>query len=224
MKSETQRLTHEQSHMTEKIKDNTDKIENNRQLPYLVGMSSICDNLIPGNVIEILDMDTADGAEEEGYLPRYRYILTIGANVDLNDIRAGKSAVIKTSTRQTIFLPIIGLVDPDKLKPADLIGLNKDSYLVLDTIPAEYDSRVKAMEVDEKPTEVYGDIGGLNQQIEELVEAVVLPMQQQEKFKTLGIKPPKGILLIYRINNRRTHVWSTGNRKDTSCQSMCRPK
>jgi 26S proteasome regulatory subunit T5 len=37
MKSETQRLTHEQTHMTAKIKDNTDKIENNRQLPYLVG-------------------------------------------------------------------------------------------------------------------------------------------------------------------------------------------
>ena len=37
MKSETQRLTHEQNHMNEKIKDNTDKIENNRQLPYLVG-------------------------------------------------------------------------------------------------------------------------------------------------------------------------------------------
>ena len=37
MKSETQRLTHEQAHMTEKIKDNADKIENNRQLPYLVG-------------------------------------------------------------------------------------------------------------------------------------------------------------------------------------------
>ena len=53
------------------------------------------------------------------------------------------------------------------------------------------------MEVDEKPTEVYGDIGGLNQQIEELVEAVVLPMQQQEKFKTLGIKPPKGISVLF---------------------------
>jgi 26S proteasome regulatory subunit T5 len=38
MKSEHQRLSHEQMHMTDKIKDNTDKIENNRQLPYLVGM------------------------------------------------------------------------------------------------------------------------------------------------------------------------------------------
>jgi 26S proteasome regulatory subunit T5 len=151
-------------------------------------------------------------------------MLTTGANVDLNDIRVGKSAVIKTSTRQTIFLPIIGLVDPAKLKPADLIGLNKDSYLVLDTLPAEYDSRVKAMEVDEKPTEVYGDIGGLNQQIEELVEAVVLPMQQQEKFKMLGIKPPKGKSHQYGTDNRCTYVWSTGNWKDSSCKSLCRPK
>ncbi|GME84847.1 unnamed protein product [[Candida] boidinii] len=51
------------------------------------------------------------------------------------------------------------------------------------------------MEVDEKPTETYADIGGLDKQVEELVEAVVLPMQQAEKFKNLGIKPPKGALM-----------------------------
>jgi 26S proteasome regulatory subunit T5 len=66
---------------------------------------------------------------------------------------------------QTIFLPVIGLVDPDKLKPGDLVGVNKDSYLILDTLPSEYDSRVKAMEVDEKPTEDYNDIGGLEKQV-----------------------------------------------------------
>jgi 26S proteasome regulatory subunit T5 len=38
--------------------------------------------------------------------------------------------------RQTVFLPMIGLVPADKLKPGDLIGVNKDSYLVLDTLPA----------------------------------------------------------------------------------------
>ena len=52
----------------------------------------------------------------------------------------------------------------------------QDSYLILDTLPAEYDSRVKAMEVDEKPTEDYSDIGGLDKQIQELVEAIVLPV------------------------------------------------
>lgn len=141
-----------------------------RQLPYLVG-----------NVVELLDME-GEKTEE-------------GANVDLDATHIGKSAVVKTSTRQTVFLPLIGLVDPDKLKPGDLIGVNKDSYLILDTLPAEYDSRVKAMEVDEKPTETYIDIGGLDKQIEELDEAVVSPMKQADKFKKLGIKAPKGALM-----------------------------
>ena len=48
------------------------------------------------------------------------------------------------------------------------------------------------MEVDEKPSEDYNDIGGLDKQIEELVEAIVLPMTHAERFKNLGIKPPKG--------------------------------
>jgi len=64
-----------------------------------------------------------------------------------------------------------------------------------DTLPAEYDARVKAMEVDEKPTEDYSDIGGLDKQIQELVEAVVLPVTHKERFASLGIKPPKGVLL-----------------------------
>ncbi|KAI5295692.1 26S proteasome regulatory subunit 6A [Ascosphaera acerosa] len=169
MKTEYQRLTHEKAAMLERIKDNRDKIANNRQLPYLVG-----------NVVELLDLDVEDQAAEEG------------ANIDLDSTRTGKSAVVKTSTRQTIFLPLIGLVDHEKLRPGDLIGMNKDSYLVLDTLPAEYDSRVKAMEVDEKPTEQYTDVGGLDKQIEELVEAVVWPMKEAERFTKIGIKAPKG--------------------------------
>ena len=67
-------------------------------------------------------------------------------------------------------MPIPGLVDVAELKPSDLVGVNKDSFLVLEKLPAEYDSRVKAMEVDERPTEEFTDIGGLEKQIEELVE------------------------------------------------------
>ena len=36
-----------------------------------------------------------------------------------------------------------------------------------------YDSRVKAMELDERPTEQYSDIGGLDKQIEEVEGGVV---------------------------------------------------
>ena len=59
---------------------------------------------------------------------------------------------------------------------------SKDSYLILDTLPCEYDSRVKAMEVDTRPTEQYSDIGGLDKQIQELIEAVVLPMTHKERW------------------------------------------
>lgn len=170
MKSEVMRIGHEQQAMKEKIKENAEKIKVNKTLPYLVS-----------NVIEILDVDPQ--AEEDG------------ANVDLDSQRKGKCAVIKTSTRQTYFLPVIGLVDAEKLEPGDLVGVNKDSYLILDTLPPEYDSRVKAMEVDERPTEQYSDIGGLDKQIQELIEAVVLPMTHKERFENLGIAPPKGVLL-----------------------------
>ena len=41
--------------------------------------------------------------------------------------------------------------------------------------PCEYDSRVKAMEVDTRPTEQYSEIGGLDKQIQDLIEAIFLP-------------------------------------------------
>lgn len=161
----------EKKGLQERLKDNREKIRVNTQLPYLVG-----------NVVEILEMPD-EGDEEEG------------ANRDLDANRKGKCAVIKTSTRQTIFLPVIGLVPADKLKPGDLVGVNKDSYLILETLPPEYDSRVKAMEVDERPTEQFADIGGLDKQMNELLEAVVLPVTHKENFQAIGIKPPKGALL-----------------------------
>ena len=113
--------------------------------------------------------------------------------IDLDATRVGKSAVIKTSTRQTIFLPLIGLVDHEKLKPGDLIGVNKDSYLILDTLPAEYDNRVKAMEV-ERSLRRSTRISVVDKQIEEIVEAIVWPMKEAERFKKIGIKAPKGVL------------------------------
>jgi 26S proteasome regulatory subunit T5 len=169
---ELARLNHEIENKKEQIKANTDKIKLSKTLPYLVG-----------NIVEILELPPEDGEDE-------------GGNVDLDAQRVGKSVVLKTSTRQTIFLPVIGLVDAKDLEPGDLVGVNKDSYLILDTLPVEYDSRVKAMELDERPTEEYSDVGGLDKQIEELMEAVVLPMKYKDRFTNLGIKPPKGVLLF----------------------------
>merc|ERR1719478_1060994 len=172
IRNEVMRLNHEHQAQKEKIKENQEKIKLNKQLPYLVA-----------NVVELLDMELEDEPEEDG------------ANIDLDAHRKGKCCVLKTSTRQTIFLPVPGLVEPSKLKPADIVGVNKDSYLILEALPSEFDSRVKAMEVDEKPTEEFSDVGGLDTQIQELIEAIVLPMTHKERFENIGIKPPKGALM-----------------------------
>ena len=81
----------------ERIKENNEKIKLNKTLPYLVA-----------NVVEVLELPPEEDEED-------------GASTDVDAQRKGKSAVVKTSTRQTIFLPIPGLVDADKLEPGDLI-------------------------------------------------------------------------------------------------------
>lgn len=123
-----------------------------------------------------------------------------GSAQDVDDKRAGQSVVIKTSTRQTIFLPVIGLVEAEELVPGDLVGTNKDSYLILEKLPSEYDSRVKAMEVemnegDSKIQDRFTEIGGLTKQIVELKEAIIEPLRNKDLFDAIGIKPPKGVLL-----------------------------
>lgn len=175
MRSDIQRIAHESHAQRDRIRENMEKVKVNKQLPYLVG-----------NVVEVLEPDAEDGIEEED---------EEGAAADVDAQRKTRSAVIRTSTRQTIYLPVPGLVDVQELKPSDLVGTNKDSYLILEKLPAEFDSRVKAMEVDERPVEEYSDIGGCDKQIQELIEAVVLPMTHKDMFKTIGIRPPKGVLL-----------------------------
>ena len=88
-KSEHRRIAHESKVQEDKVKDNKEKIKLNKQLPYLVG-----------NVVEILELPKEEGEED-------------GAAKNDHDGVEGKSVVVKTSTRQTIYLPIPGLVDPD---------------------------------------------------------------------------------------------------------------
>merc|ERR1712127_1027831 len=54
---------------------------------------------------------------------------------------------------------------------------------------------VSVMKVDKAPTESYADIGGLETQIQEIKEAVELPLTHPELYEDIGIRPPKGVIL-----------------------------
>ena len=57
------------------------------------------------------------------------------------------------------------------------------------------DPLVSVMKLEKAPTESYADIGGLHEQIQEIKEAVELPLTHPELYEEMGIKPPKGVIL-----------------------------
>ena len=156
-----------------RIKENKDKLKLQIKLPHLVA-----------TVHEIFDMEEVEKNDEGS---------GVREEIDRNEKRS--CAIVKTSLRGTFFLPVLGIVEPEEIKPLELVGVNKDTYLIYEPLPPEYDPRVQAMELDEKPKEQYSDIGGLDKQIQELEEAVVLPIEKRELFDAIGIKPPKGVLM-----------------------------
>uniref|UniRef100_A0A2N9HDL9 ATPase AAA-type core domain-containing protein n=1 Tax=Fagus sylvatica TaxID=28930 RepID=A0A2N9HDL9_FAGSY len=54
---------------------------------------------------------------------------------------------------------------------------------------------VSMMKVAKAPLESYANIGGLDAQIQEIKDAVELPLTHPELYEDIGIKPPKGVIL-----------------------------
>ncbi len=68
------------------------------------------------------------------------------------------------------------------------------------------DVRARVMELIESPNIDYDMIGGLNKQIEEVIETLELPLTDPELFINVGIEPPHGILLYGPPGNGKTLV------------------
>jgi 26S proteasome regulatory subunit T1 len=62
-------------------------------------------------------------------------------------------------------------------------------------LPPRIDPTVTMMQVEEKPDVTYDDVGGAGDALEKLREVVEMPLLHPERFVTLGIDPPKGVLL-----------------------------
>merc|ERR1712224_38445 len=66
---------------------------------------------------------------------------------------------------------------------------------VVGVLGDDTDPMVSVMKVDKAPLESYADVGGLETQIQEIKEAVELPLSHPELYEDIGIKPPKGVIL-----------------------------
>ncbi|MDS0252281.1 MULTISPECIES: proteasome-activating nucleotidase Pan2 [Haloarcula] len=82
----------------------------------------------------------------------------------------------------------------DGLEAGDRVAIN-DSFGVKQILDPETDARAQAMQVDGSPDVSYSDIGGLEEQIREVREAVEEPLVNADQFREVGIEPPSGVLL-----------------------------
>ena len=82
----------------------------------------------------------------------------------------------------------------ENLEAGDRVAVN-DSFSIQTDLSAETDARAQAMQIEHSPEVAYEDIGGLDDQIREVREAVELPLLDSDKFDEVGIDPPTGVLL-----------------------------
>jgi len=99
--------------------------------------------------------------------------LVIGTVTDVID---NNRVIVRSSAGPRFLVRTSQLIDPELLKPGVRCTLNQQSLAIVDVLPTSYDAQVYGMELVECPDETYEHIGGLEPQIEELREAVELPL------------------------------------------------
>eukprot|EP00543_Licmophora_paradoxa_P014375 CAMPEP_0202471632 /NCGR_PEP_ID=MMETSP1360-20130828/85308_1 /ASSEMBLY_ACC=CAM_ASM_000848 /TAXON_ID=515479 /ORGANISM="Licmophora paradoxa, Strain CCMP2313" /LENGTH=436 /DNA_ID=CAMNT_0049097807 /DNA_START=115 /DNA_END=1426 /DNA_ORIENTATION=+ len=93
---------------------------------------------------------------------------------------------------------VVGL--GEKVAPTDIeegmrVGVDRSKYSIQIPLPPKIDPTVSLMTVEDKPDVTYDDVGGAKDAMEKLREVLETPLLHPERFVTLGIDPPKGVLL-----------------------------
>ncbi|MFB6118816.1 proteasome-activating nucleotidase Pan2 [Halosegnis sp.] len=126
--------------------------------------------------------------ENEALKTSSLYIATVE---ELND---DEEVVLKQHGNNQEVLTDVSPRLAEKLEAGDRVAIN-DSFAVQRILDDETDARAQAMEVTTQPSVTYDDIGGIDQQVTEVREAVEDPLTNPEQFAEVGIEPPTGVLL-----------------------------
>jgi len=79
-----------------------------------------------------------------------------------------------------------------KLKFGDNVLINVPNGMIIEKLP---NSEIEDLMLEEIPNVNYSNIGGLDEQIEEICDAIELPYLYPKEFEEFDLMPPKGVLL-----------------------------
>ncbi|MDE0953978.1 MAG: proteasome-activating nucleotidase [Candidatus Poseidoniales archaeon] len=107
----------------------------------------------------------------------------------------GEKVVVRSSNGTIFLVSKNPRIDSSKIQPGVRVSMNQDTLAVIDILDEAFDPLVSGAEIIDKPNIKYSDLGGLDDQIKEVRDAIELSLEKPEEFKKFGIQPPKGVLL-----------------------------
>ena len=114
----------------------------------------------------------------------------------LQDVLDEERAIVRSSNGTVFQVSVNQRLSKDKLTPGTRVALNQDTLSVIEVLHDAWDPMVSGAEMIEAPNISYDSVGGLDEQILQVREAIELPLEKPELFRKVGIQPPKGILLV----------------------------
>jgi proteasome regulatory subunit len=114
---------------------------------------------------------------------------------DVVDILEDGRIIVKSTTGPQFVVKYSKSISRDDLTAGTRVALNQRTFSIVEVLPSSVDPFVQGMEVEETPEVNYSDVGGLEEQINEIRETVELTLTRPELFEKVGITPPKGVLL-----------------------------
>lgn len=103
---------------------------------------------------------------------------------------------IVSRSMQDFYVPIASFVDRKALTIGSSVLLQEKVLAIVGLLDDDVNPLVDVMKVENAPLESYADIGGLEEQIVEIKEAIELPLTHPEMYDDIGIRPPKGVILF----------------------------
>lgn len=118
----------------------------------------------------------------------------MGSNMNSSNA-AGNKYVINVKQIAKFVVGLGEKVAPTDIEEGMRVGVDRSKYSIQIPLPPKIDPTVSLMTVEDKPDVTYDDVGGAKDSMEKLREVLELPLLHPERFVSLGIDPPKGVLL-----------------------------
>lgn len=116
--------------------------------------------------------------------------LFIGTVIDIDD----DLVMVRQHGNNQEFITQVNKKMLKKLQLGVRVAMN-NALSIVKILKKQLDERALVMELIEAPDVDYNSIGGLEPQIQEVIETIELPLTDPELFKKVGVEPPRGVLL-----------------------------